>query len=246
LKAAGCDKAERRLCFSIGAYMSKLFSLMLLLFVGCGGSAFSAGGDDDDDDDTGGRSGTGANGSGGITSGGSGGIIGSGGSSGMTGGNTGIGGQTAECVGMKFYMLPPEVSTTIGGYCVEMGCGVSWISIGTAEYPLTLEPPCNDAVCGSCMPLGCTGAACALQPLTAEGAVYAWDGSYYEQSSCGDGTACWSRVCAPPGTYTVRMCAFQALSTDPNSCTPSDVQSCTDTIGFELGSAPELAGRIYP
>jgi hypothetical protein len=153
-----------------------------------------------------------------------------GGTASGTGGSAGSGGSGGggPCTAgtTSFHLSDDKGNNEM--WCVGMNCSASWMTISSLSgVPMPIEQPC-ETMCGDCMAIGCP--AICVQPRTMAfgGERLTWDGTFWEASTCGAGTACRQKACAAPGRYTVKMCVSRRgadLACEPSAdpfCGPID------------------------
>jgi hypothetical protein len=145
--------------------------------------------------------------------------------------------SAASSTGEPVTTITFQLFGTAGEACE--GDGASWLQISsvtpTGLVPIGNEEPYSPIDCGACaqtMPYP-IGAACQL--LTPMGASTTWDGTVWQQGTCGPGaTTCYSVVKAPPGKYVANMCASFENST---------MTSCT-AVPFEYPGPSPVVGKV--
>ena len=205
-----------------------LLALSFATFAGaCSGSGSGAA------QGSGGAAGAGATGTGASSgTGGSGGGAGTGGSA----GSPGTVSVTFEVPGTKTY-------------CQQGECGASSSVVikdasGNAlmRYPGDCYTPCD-----TCQSLPCPGYACQPQGYAVTGESFEWDGTYYAQSTCGQGTSCLAHSYAKPGKYSAVMCATPGtLAPDANQvqqCTPTGPAECV-AVPFDFPADKSVTGTL--
>jgi hypothetical protein len=97
------------------------------------------------------------------------------------------------------------------GWCTGAGCNTErvFFTIRAADRTEYEVSACYEPRCATCEMLGCT-CSDALVPVPFEGLSEPWSGSLYRPSACGTGgrNCVEDEICAPPGQYTVKMCAL--------------------------------------
>jgi hypothetical protein len=227
----------------------KLFGLLLVTVIGCGGSVFDQGG-------VGGAAGSNASGGsagtgGSKATGGSeatGGTIGTGGAL----GTGGAGGGPVDCTGatVTFRMVPAAGNPDV--FCDSLGCGGSWLTISPeGGQPMPLSGMCT-TTCSMCQMMACDMACMAPQVLTPAGREMSWDGSLYPRNKCVSASTSWGggqtidcvdKVCAGPGKYVAKMCAYR--STDPTAaiCQGTTTPTCVE-VPFSYPGDTIVTGTI--
>jgi hypothetical protein len=104
-------------------------------------------------------------------------------------------------------------------------------------------------MCSSqCSGVACPAIACPIGGGQAVTQVQMnWDGSYYESSTCGQGTSCYNRRFVLPGRYVAHMCATPGTlaqgDVGPATCTPTAPQECVD-VTFDLPGPPLVEASL--
>jgi hypothetical protein len=119
------------------------------------------------------------------------------------------------------------------------------ISITTASgKTLQLASGLCPTLCSNqCRPIACPAIACPIGGGQAVTQVeLAWDGSYFDPGTCGNGNSCVSQRFVLPGRYTAHMCATpgslaQTSDVGPSTCTATGPEECVD-VQFELPGPP--------
>jgi hypothetical protein len=206
-------------------WTSRAFGLVFVAFgvaMGCGGS--TTGGPDDGGTQSGSTGAGGAAGAGGSGSGGS-------------------GGQPAACTTGTTNFHLSAASGDNADWCVGLQCTVTFMTItSTSGEEMPISSPC-ETKCGDCMPVGCPALCVAPQPMKPDGERMTWDGTFWQASTCGAGTACRRSACAAPGRYKVKMCAARRTSDAGPFCMPSATPTCVD-LDFDYPSAAIVEGTL--
>jgi hypothetical protein len=111
-----------------------------------------------------------------------------------------------------------------------------------------LYPGCI-ATCDVCSPVLCPLVCLAPRPLDPiNGQTQIWNGTYYQQATCGAGISCVSPQCVPAGTRLLAtMCASPRLNPDGgNICQPSDTPRCVDVPFVFPATTAIVVGNIDP
>lgn len=136
-----------------------------------------------------------------------------------------------------------------GAFCdtTECGFGRRHIVIRTAEDGPVLVgvgsyAGCPPTPCDTCQEQPCPGFSC-LEPegYQLDDEAFAWDGSFVEQSTCGDNMACTQTRYAPAGRYFAQMCAMPGTVVDgmcagepPVECVSVEFDFPGDTFAGEI------------
>src|SRR5262245_17732170 len=92
-----------------------------------------------------------------------------------------------------------------GDWCVGLQCSAIFMIItSTSGEQMPISAPC-ETKCGDCMPVGCSTLCVAPQSMKPDGERLIWDGTFWQASTCGAGTACRQKTCVAPGRYKVKM-----------------------------------------
>jgi len=101
--------------------------------------------------------------------------------------------------------------------------------------------------CDTCEMLPCPGRACMPEGKAVTGEALEWDGTHWQQGTCGADTSCKAKTYAAPGKYTARMCATPGdISTDNNGftqCTSTGPAECVE-VPFDFPSTETFTGKL--
>ena len=127
---------------------------------------------------------------------------------------------------------------------------VSHVAFGTGSGQwLTIGAPFCAYGCATCQPTPCPGVpVCTSAPwgVPVTTVETSWDGSYVEQSTCGNGAACFSPRFVRRGRYVARLCATPGVVTGDGAaptCTATGPQECVD-VPFDLPGPSPVEGRL--
>jgi hypothetical protein len=162
--------------------------------------------------------------------------------SGSTGAG-GSGGQPGPCTAGTTSFHLSSASGDDTDWCVGLICGLDWLNIMSASNEMMLiSKPCV-TMCDDCMPIACPAICIAPQPVKPGGERLTWDGGFWQESSCGAGSACFQKACAAPGRYKAHMCAARRTSDAGPFCMPSVTPTCVD-LDFDYPSATTVEGML--
>jgi hypothetical protein len=68
---------------------------------------------------------------------------------------------------------------------------------------------------------------------------HTWDGTYYAQSTCGHGAACFTQACAPPGPYLAKICVCPQAEWDATAMSYCSQFTCLD-VPFTFPSSTPI------
>jgi hypothetical protein len=162
-------------------------------------------------------------------------------------------------VNFELHLAPGATGTT---YCLG-GPGSctdgDWLSILTADggNGLSQVRGCVPD-CSNCQPAACANLCAAPTALGDGGVTRAWNGAYWQHSTCGASSlSCTNDECAPAGNYIAHLCGYPQ-PTDAGAlvgpCLPSSTPTCVDvpfvwpppsgaaTVSGELGGSIADAG----
>ncbi len=131
-------------------------------------------------------------------------------------------------------------------YCVGSACTFVWVRVTSPDgKSMPFSQDCV-AKCDDCQPVGCPGLCIAPQRMKPEGETLAWDGTYWDPSTCGAQVQCRSRRCAAPGRYTAQMCAYRSTSdAGTGYCMAVENPTCVD-VPFDYPSGTLVEGVLNP
>jgi hypothetical protein len=130
-------------------------------------------------------------------------------------------------------------------YCVggPSTCSSTWLTvIGPDGREHIVDRPCF-ANCSDCQPIACPASCAPPTRMQPDGVQHPWDGTYYEQKTCGPGTACVASTCAAAGRYIARMCAYPDHGGTTTFCEPESTPACVD-VAFDWPAATGIVEGI--
>jgi hypothetical protein len=161
--------------------------------------------------------------------------------------------QDVKCQNTCDAAGPVSIEVGLEGVDTVLACssfcgppGAGWGLFDAAGHLLPFKANCGDVLCDSCQESPCPGMACQMPQVRSISSPlrFQWDGKVMEQSTCGAGTICAQRGCAPPGGYTAKVCAYVAKPglVVEETCDEWDVV-CTE-IGFDYPTATVIRGKL--
>ncbi len=182
---------------------------------------------------------------------------GSGGGTTTGGGGTGLGGSGGQpgdasrpdapetCAGTVTFQLTAANGKS-SDWCVGSQCSDSWVSVTTnAGKPVTFSVLCG-VMCSTCTMTPCPPVACRLpQPMKDQGETMTWDGTDWQQSTCGANVSCRGRQCAAPGHYIAKMCGSHSIPDGGTfgQCSTNPMLTCVD-VPFDYPTSAVVAGKL--
>jgi hypothetical protein len=81
--------------------------------------------------------------------------------------------------------------------------------------------------------------------MKAQGETTTWNGTYWQEATCGANTSCRGTQCAAPGHYVAKMCASRSVPDGGpfGTCNPSAMQTCVD-VPFDYPASGVVAGKV--
>jgi hypothetical protein len=81
--------------------------------------------------------------------------------------------------------------------------------------------------------------------MKAQGETTTWNGTYWQDATCGASMSCKGTQCAAPGHYIAKMCASRSVPDGGpfGTCNPSAMQTCVD-VPFDYPTSGVVAGKV--
>jgi len=114
-------------------------------------------------------------------------------------------------------------------YCAGNACSDDWFTVHPADGAATLnvQSGCRTD-CASCTQKACPALCDPPSRVVSGGLRHGWDGTHFDDGTCGAGTSCTLPACAPAGRYIATMCAYKEIALDSGPCVGAEAATCVD------------------